>query len=253
MTACGSFAGDLIATSGTASALLLRHNGLNWVIPVATLPSCKSSCFTRQASRPRCLRIPASPVDSCGLLLDENQCGRDDQPSRSSCHFFDHLMFSGSVSQLQRRALHTAACKTAAEENLMQSRIIWTIVASDVVLIGIGLMHFSLTALQEPSPLEPRITNLAKHSVIRLPAATEFPRRQLTKEAASKQQGTHFGLDCGICRGVDGRAQTPAGQWMYPRTADLTSNRMQSYSDSGAVLDHQQRHPIHGDAGLWQD
>jgi hypothetical protein len=97
-------------------------------------------------------------------------------------------MFSGSVSQLQKRALHTAACKTPAEENLMRSRIIWTIVASGVVLIGIGLMHFSLTALQEPSPLETRIANLAKHSVIRLPAATEFPRRQLTKEAASKQE-----------------------------------------------------------------
>jgi hypothetical protein len=70
----------------------------------------------------------------------------------------------------------------------MRSRIFWTIVASGVVLIGIGLMHFSLTALQEPGPLETRIANLAKHSAIRLPAATEFPRRQLTKEAASKQE-----------------------------------------------------------------
>ena len=50
----------------------------------------------------------------------------------------------------------------------MRSRIIWTMVASGVVLIGIGLMHFSLTALQEPGPLETRIANLGKHSVIRL-------------------------------------------------------------------------------------
>jgi hypothetical protein len=36
------------------------------------------------------------------------------------------------------------------------------------VLIGIGLMHFSLTVLQEPRNLETHIANLAKHSVIRL-------------------------------------------------------------------------------------
>ena len=52
-------------------------------------------------------------------------------------------------------------------ENLMRSRVTWTMVVSGVVLIGIGLMHFSLTALQEPGPLETRIANLAKHSVIR--------------------------------------------------------------------------------------
>jgi hypothetical protein len=44
----------------------------------------------------------------------------------------------------------------------MRSRIIWTIVASGVVLIGIGLMHLSLTALQDPGPLETRIANLVK-------------------------------------------------------------------------------------------
>jgi hypothetical protein len=47
----------------------------------------------------------------------------------------------------------------AAEENLMRSRIIWTIVASGGVLIGIGLVHFHLSALQEPSPVEARAAN----------------------------------------------------------------------------------------------
>ena len=70
----------------------------------------------------------------------------------------------------------------------MRSRIIWTIVASGVVLIGIGLMHFSLTALQEPSPLETRIASLAKRSVIRLASAREFPRPRLTQEPVSKQE-----------------------------------------------------------------
>ena len=113
----------------------------------------------------------------------------------------------------------------------MRSRILWTIVASGVVLIGIGLMHFSLTALQEPSPLETRIANLAKRSVIRLASRHGIPPPPVDPRASVEAGGTHFGLDCGICHGVDGRAQTPSGQWMYPRAADLTSKRVQSYSD----------------------
>ena len=142
-------------------------------------------------------------------------------------------MFSGSVSQLQKRALHTAACKTAAEENLMPSRIIWTIVACGVVLIGIGLMHFSLTALQEPSSLETRTASLAKHSVIRLPADTEFPRRQLTKESASKQEVHISACIAASATGSTAGPKHHRDSGCTPRTADLTSKRMQSYSDRG--------------------
>ena len=140
-------------------------------------------------------------------------------------------MFSGSVSQLQKRALHTAACKTAAEENLMRSQIVWTVAASGAVLIGIGLMHFSLTALQEPGPLERRIANLAKHSVFRMASRHGIPSPPVDTRDIVEAGGTHFGLDCSICHGVDGRAKTPSGQWMYPRAADLTSKRVQSYSE----------------------
>ena len=113
----------------------------------------------------------------------------------------------------------------------MRSRIIWTMLASGVVLIGIGLMQFSLTALQEPGPLETRITNLAKHSVVRLASRHGIPQRPLGTTASIEAGSEHYGLDCGICHGVDGRAQTPSGQWMYPRAADLTSKRVQSCSD----------------------
>ena len=120
---------------------------------------------------------------------------------------------------------------TYGEENLMRWRIIWITVASGVVLIGIGLMHFSLTALQEPCPLETRMANLAKHSVIRVASRHGIPPRPLDTKAATEAGDAHYGLDCGICHGVDGRAQTPPGQWMYPRAADLTSKQVQSYSD----------------------
>jgi mono/diheme cytochrome c family protein len=100
-----------------------------------------------------------------------------------------------------------------------------------VVLIVIGLMHFSLTALPEPGPLETRITNQAKQLVIRRASRQGIPPRPVDTNASVKTGVTHYGLDCSICHGVDGRAQTPSGRWMYPRATDLTSEQVQSYSD----------------------
>jgi mono/diheme cytochrome c family protein len=125
----------------------------------------------------------------------------------------------------------TTACKPAAEENLMRSRIIWIMFAGGVVLAGTGVRHFSLTALQEPGPLETRMVNLAKHSVIRLASRHEIPPSPVDTRASLAAGGTHYSLDCGICHGIDGQSQTPSGRWMYPRAADLTSKQVQSYSD----------------------
>jgi mono/diheme cytochrome c family protein len=113
----------------------------------------------------------------------------------------------------------------------MRSRIIWTTVVSGVVLIVIGLMRLSLAALQEPAPLERRIASLVKHSVIRLASHRGIPPAPSDTGASIEEGLTHYGLDCGLCHGIDGRGQTPPGQWMYPRAADLTSERVQSYSD----------------------
>jgi hypothetical protein len=72
--------------------------------------------------------------------------------------------------------VNTAACDLP-RKSLMRSGVIWTMVASVVMLIGIGLMHFSLTALQEPGPLETRAANAAKHFFIRLASRQEIPQR----------------------------------------------------------------------------
>jgi mono/diheme cytochrome c family protein len=99
------------------------------------------------------------------------------------------------------------------------------------VLIAIEVMRFSSTALQEPGPLEMRAANAAKHLLIRLASRRGIPPPPVDTRASVEAGGTHYGLDCGTCHGIDGRSQTPSGRWMYPRAADLTSERVQSYSD----------------------
>ena len=113
----------------------------------------------------------------------------------------------------------------------MRSRIIWTMLVSGVVLIGVGMMQFRLTALQEPGPLETRIANQAKHFTIRRASSHGISPRPVDTKASLEAGATHYGLDCTICHGVDGHAQMPAGRWMYPRATDLTSEEVQSYSD----------------------
>src|SRR5215470_16209447 len=109
----------------------------------------------------------------------------------------------------------------------MRSRIIWTMFMSGVVLIAIGMMNFSLTTLQQPGPLETRIANLAKHVVIRLASRHGIPAPPVNIRASIEAGGAYYGLDCGICHGVDGRSQTPSGQWMYhaPRISPVSEYR----------------------------
>jgi mono/diheme cytochrome c family protein len=92
-------------------------------------------------------------------------------------------------------------------------------------------MEFRLTALQEPSAVETRIVNEAKHLTIRRASSHGIPPRPVNTTASREAGATQYGLDCNLCHGVDGHAQTAPGRWMYPRATDLTSKEVQSYSD----------------------
>lgn len=113
----------------------------------------------------------------------------------------------------------------------MHSRIVWVILILVCVLTVVGLTHFSLSTLQEPGPVETRGANAAKYFFIRLASRKRIPQRPVDTNSSIEVGASHYGLDCGICHGADGRSQTPSGQRMYPRAADLTSRRVQSYSD----------------------
>ena len=113
----------------------------------------------------------------------------------------------------------------------MRQRILWAIVVLVVVLIGIAVMRFNLTALHEPGRAETRLANLSKRYFIYRASRHGIPPRPQDTKASIERGGSHYGLDCGICHADDGRAQRAPGQGMYPRASDLTSKQVQSYSD----------------------
>ena len=118
-----------------------------------------------------------------------------------------------------------------SSETSMRSRMAWAIFVLVLVLIGVALMRFNLTALHEPGPAETRLANLSKRYFIHRASWHGIPPRPQDTKASIERGGSHYGLDCGVCHADDGRAQRPLGQWMYPRASDLTSKQVQSYSD----------------------
>ena len=114
----------------------------------------------------------------------------------------------------------------------MRSAIVWTIVVVAVVLAGVvAVVRFPLTALEDPGRFETRLSNQAKHFLIQRASRRGIPPRPQDTKASVARGGTHYGLDCSVCHDDDGRGQRPLGQSMYPRAADLTSKRVQGYSD----------------------
>ncbi len=113
----------------------------------------------------------------------------------------------------------------------MRTRLLWMIALIAVVLIGVAALRFNLTALHEPGTAETHVANLFKRFFVYRASLHGIPPRPQDTKASIERGASYYGQDCGICHGGDGRAKEPPGRWMYPRASDLTSNRMQSYSD----------------------
>lgn len=113
----------------------------------------------------------------------------------------------------------------------MRSRIVWAILLLAAGLAVFAALSFNLAALPEPGPVETRIVNSAKRFLIHRASRTGIPPRPADIKASVEAGGEHYGFDCSVCHADDGRGQRPPGEWMYPRAADLTSKRVQSYSD----------------------
>jgi len=113
----------------------------------------------------------------------------------------------------------------------MRPRILVMMSVVLVVLVGVALARFELTALYEPGPVETRLANLTTHFLIHRASLQGVPRRSHDTKASIERGAAYYGQDCGICHGGDGRSKEPPGRWMYPRASDLTTKKVQSYSD----------------------
>lgn len=113
----------------------------------------------------------------------------------------------------------------------MRTRILWTIAVFAVVLIGVAAVSFNLTALRDPGRVETRSANLLKRFFVYRASLHGIPPRPQDTNASIERGASYYGQDCGVCHSGDGRSNLPPGRWMYPRASDLTSTRVQSYSD----------------------
>ena len=113
----------------------------------------------------------------------------------------------------------------------MRSRIAWSVLALVVVLVGFALAKFNLSALQDPGPVETALANRAKRFFIYRASRHGIPTRPADRKTSIENGGAQYGLECSICHGDDGGGQREPGRLQYPRAADLTSRRVQSYSD----------------------
>ena len=110
-------------------------------------------------------------------------------------------------------------------------RKLWAIIILAAVLIVIAAMSFNLSALPQPGRFETRVADLSKGLLIDRASREGIPPRPVNIKASIAAGGEHYGLNCSVCHSDDGHGQTPVGEWMYPRASDLTSKRIQSYSD----------------------
>jgi mono/diheme cytochrome c family protein len=92
--------------------------------------------------------------------------------------------------------------------------------------------RFSRSAIPEPEKLETIIAARRRRFLVRRGSSREtISASPLNLQAGIDEGDKPFGTDCADCHGLDGHSPTDAGRWMYPRASDLTSPRVQGYSD----------------------
>jgi mono/diheme cytochrome c family protein len=99
-----------------------------------------------------------------------------------------------------------------------------------VVVAGVAVSRFSLTALDEPGQSESYLATKAKRMLVSRDSrgVSQGPAATPASVAAGEKL---YGAECGTCHGLNARTPTDNGRWMYPRAADLTSEQVQQYSD----------------------
>jgi mono/diheme cytochrome c family protein len=116
----------------------------------------------------------------------------------------------------------------------MKRRWILVVLIALALSAGVGIVGFTqikLDALQEPGPFETVVATGAKHLLIRWSSREGIPPAPTNLPASVEEGDKRYATDCSMCHGPDGHTPTDTGRWMYPRAADLTSSKVQRYSD----------------------
>ena len=108
--------------------------------------------------------------------------------------------------------------------------VIASLVVLLLVVVGVGVSRFSLSALDEPGRAETYLATKAQHMLVARDSRGVPPEPASTTASIAAGEKL-YGAECAMCHGLNGRTPTDAGRWMYPRAADLTSEQAQQYSD----------------------
>ena len=94
----------------------------------------------------------------------------------------------------------------------------------------VGLLHYGLSAQDEPPAIEVLLARAMRHYAV--PA--DLRKRQnpvpLTPEVL-REASAHFADHCASCHGNDGRGKTDMGRRMYPKAPDMSLAETQWMSD----------------------
>jgi mono/diheme cytochrome c family protein len=110
--------------------------------------------------------------------------------------------------------------------------IIGSLAVCGLLAAWLAFANVSLAALPEPGKRETYLAVKAKHMLIARAAKESSPPRPSDRVRSAAEGDKVFAIRCSLCHGEDGRSQTPLGQRMYPRAADLSSADTQNYSDA---------------------
>jgi len=111
-------------------------------------------------------------------------------------------------------------------------------VFSTLVVIGLiigGLIYYArghgFSAREQPTWMERTMARNAR-KIATPPGAKNLanPRGQQSTEMMA-EAGEHFVEHCGVCHGIDGRADTVIGRNLYPKVPDMSAPDTQQLSD----------------------
>ena len=109
--------------------------------------------------------------------------------------------------------------------------VVLVALALGALVVMVGVTQVKLDALQEPGHLETVLATQLKRALIGWDSREGIPPPPTDLQASIEEGDKLFGTECAACHGLDGHTPTDAGRWMYPRAADLTSPKVQRYSD----------------------